>query len=161
MKRWFNSYTVLSILLSVSIMGAAYESHAASGDATSGAATGKGNGMFASMGLTDAQKAQVKDILAKYRPTIRSLLGQFRVQRQELRKLMHATPVDEAAIRAQAASVSSIGADLAVQRAHMIQDVRSLLTPEQIQKLAQVDDDVVNMKIDRLFFRLAGSGRRG
>jgi hypothetical protein len=43
----------------------------------------------------------------------------------------------------------------------MIQDVRRLLTPQQIQELAAVNDDVVNMKIDRLLLRLAGIGRRG
>ena len=134
MKRWFNSYTFLSVLLSVLVLGAVYDSHAACGDPASDSAMGQTSGMFAALGLTDAQKAQIKDILAKYRPTLRPLVSQFRAQRQELRRLTYATPVDDAAIRAQAANVSSIGADLAVQRAHMIQDVRSLLTPQQIQE---------------------------
>jgi hypothetical protein len=36
-----------------------------------------------------------------------------------------------------------------------------VLTPDQIQKLAEVDDDLVNAKIDRFIFRLAGIGEKG
>lgn len=160
MKRWFNSYTVLSVLLSVSVLGVFYDSHAAGGDPAAAAAD-PATGVFASIGLTDAQKAQVKDILSKYGPTLQPLVGQFRAQRRELHKLTHATPVDEAAIRAQAEKVATIGADLAVERAHLIQEVRGVLTPDQIQKLAEVKDDLVNAKIDRLLLSPAGSGRRG
>jgi hypothetical protein len=73
--------------------------------------------------LTDQQKAQVKAILRKYQPTAGPLIHQVVTERRALRD----------AIRAQAAKTASLEADLALQRA--------VLTPEQIQKLKEMQID--------------------
>jgi len=156
MKRWLSSYTVLSVLLSFSMLCLAYESRAAGTDTAAGVDVS----LPASIGLTDAQKTQVKDIMSQYRPTLRPLITQFRAERQQLRRLTLANPVDDGAIRAQAAKVASLGADLAVQRAHLIREIRGVLTPEQIQKLTD-NSDAANARIDRFLSRLAGLGKRG
>lgn len=156
MKRWLSSYTVLSVLLSLSMLCLAYESRAAGSDPAAGVDVS----LPASIGLTDAQKTQVKDIMSQYRPTLRPLITQFRAERQQLRRSTLANPVDDGAIRAQAAKVASLGADLAVHRAHLVQEIRGVLTPEQIQKLSD-NSDAANARIDRFFSRLAGLGKRG
>ena len=161
MKQWFSSYTVLSVLLSLATIFVVYESRAAGNDPATGDVATHSTGLPASIGLTDAQKTQVKDIISQYQPTLKPLVSQYSAERQQLRKLMHSSPVDDGAIRAQAEKVASLGADLAVRRAHLIQDIRGLLTPEQIQILAQKDDDALSARIDRFLFRLAGLGKRG
>lgn len=52
-----------------------------------------------------------------------------------MRDAIRAETIDETAIRAQAAKVASLEADLAVQRAHVAHDIRAVLTPGQLQKL--------------------------
>jgi protein CpxP len=53
---------------------------------------------------------------------------------------VQAETVDEAAIRAQATKVAAVEADLAVQRAHGAQEIRKVLTPEQIQKFKAIQE---------------------
>ena len=93
------------------------------------------------LGVTDAQKAQVKAILRSYQPTVGPLVKEVVTERRTLRDTIRAQTVDETAIRAQAAKVASLEADLAVQRAHVAHDIRAVLTPEQLQKLKQIQID--------------------
>lgn len=87
------------------------------------------------LGLSAQQQQDIKAILQKDRPQFQPLIKQLVVERRALRTLIHADTIDEAAIRAQSAKVAAIQADQAVLRAHTGQDVRKLLTPEQVQKL--------------------------
>ncbi|MCL5022713.1 MAG: Spy/CpxP family protein refolding chaperone [Nitrospirae bacterium] len=157
MKEWLKDIAVLAALLSLLALGWVYVSHAA---AEQDAGVAPAQATIAALGLTDQQKEQLKDISAKYKPTLRPVIRQYRAESRQLRKLIHATVLDDGAIRAQAATVASFGADLAVQRAHLIQDVRSVLTPDQISKLGQTDGDAVNAGIDRLLLRLARRGMK-
>ena len=67
---------------------------------------------------------------------------------------MHAETVDETAIRAQVQKLAKIGADLAVERAHVAHDIRVLLTPDQIRKLGEMHEDV-NARLDQFIDRVA------
>ena len=106
---------------------------------------GTTNGRFgrrlAQLGVTDSQKAQVKAILRSYQPTVGPLVKELMIERRALRDIIRAQTVDETAIRAQAAKAASLEADLAVQRAHVAHDIRAVLTPEQLQKLKQMQID--------------------
>jgi protein CpxP len=93
--------------------------------------------MATELGLSAQQKTDIKAIFQKNRAQFQPLLKQMVAERHALRTLIQADVIDEAAIRAQSARVAAIQADLAVQRAHMGQEVRKLLTPEQIQKLKE------------------------
>ena len=88
--------------------------------------------------LTAQQKQQLKEIFAKNRPQAEPLMKQFTAERRAMRALIQADTVDEAAIRAQSAKVAAIEADLAVQRAHVAQEIRGILTPEQIAKAKEL-----------------------
>ena len=91
--------------------------------------------MATELGLSAQQKQGIRAIYEKNRAQYHPLLKQLAAERHALRALIQADAVDEAAIRAQSARVAAIQADLAVLRAHMGQEVRKLLTPEQAQKL--------------------------
>jgi protein CpxP len=75
-------------------------------------------------------------------------------ERRALRDTIHAETIDETAIRAQAAKVASLEADLAVQRAHVSHDIRAVLTPDQLEKLKEMQIDV-DARIDGFLHRVA------
>jgi protein CpxP len=92
------------------------------------------NKMATELGLSSQQQQDVKAVFAKNRPQTEPLMKQLMAERRSLRTLIQADTIDEAAIRAQSAKVAAVEADLAVQRAHVAQQVRAILTPEQVQK---------------------------
>ena len=156
---------LLVVFLFVAAVGVnVLDSHAAATDTGSGQAVapaqGPSHGLFASLGLTDDQKAQVKGIFQNHRTTAAPLVQQMRAQGKQLRTLIETSPIDEAAIRAQAAQVSAVKADLAVLRAHLIQDILAVLTPAQIQQLS-ANGGSPAAKIDRFVSRMTRHRRKG
>jgi protein CpxP len=80
-------------------------------------------------------------------------------ERRALRKTIHTTPVNEAAIRAQAARVAQIEADLDVKRAYVSDRIRAVLTPEQVEKLKELAgsiDEHVDAVLERINEKIAG-----
>jgi Spy/CpxP family protein refolding chaperone len=119
---------------------------------------GTTNGHFATklaaIGVTHDQKVQVKTILRQYQPTAEPLIHQVVAERRALRDTIRAQTIDETAIRAEAAKVASLEADLAVERAHVAHDIRAVLTPEQIQKLKDMQIDA-DTRFDGFLQRIA------
>ncbi len=109
---------------------------------------------LAARGVTEEQKAQVKEVLRKHQPVVQPLIKQFVTERRALRAQVHAETIDEAAIRAQAEKVAKVGADLAVQKAHIARALRGVLTPEQIEQLEELKEDV-DARIDHFLDRVA------
>jgi Spy/CpxP family protein refolding chaperone len=125
-------------------------------DTTNDVSFGKGRfkQKLAQLGVTADQKAEVKTILRKYQPTVGPLIKEVVTERRALRDIIHASTIDETAIRAQAAKVASLEADLAVQRAHVSHDIRAVLTPDQLEKLKEMQIDV-DARIDGFLHRVA------
>jgi protein CpxP len=119
-----------------------------------GAAHGRFGRRLAQLGLTDQQRVQVKAILCGYQPTVGPLVKEVVTERRALRDTIRAQTIDETAIRAEAAKVASLEADLAVQRAHVAHDIRAVLTPEQIQKLKDMRMDA-DARVDGLLQHIA------
>ncbi|MBT1073463.1 Spy/CpxP family protein refolding chaperone [Pelotalea chapellei] len=88
--------------------------------------------------LSPQQKQQIKEIFDRNKPAAEPLFKQMKTERLALRSLVQADTIDEAAIRAQSAKVAAIQADLAVQRARVHQEIRAILTPEQIAKAKEL-----------------------
>lgn len=88
----------------------------------------------AELGLSAQQKHDIKGIIANHKPQIQPLRKELVAERRALRTLIQSETFDEAAIRAQSAKVATTEADMAVERAKMAQQIRAVLTPEQIQK---------------------------
>ncbi|MFI4955394.1 MAG: Spy/CpxP family protein refolding chaperone [Gammaproteobacteria bacterium] len=86
------------------------------------------------LSLSDQQKAKVKEVFKKSQPQLKPIFSKLINEKREMRTLIQSGSADEAAIRAQAAKVASVEADLAVQRAQIAKQLRAILTPEQIEK---------------------------
>lgn len=87
------------------------------------------------LGLTDAQKAQAKAIFQGNKDVVKPMITSLCAERKNLRALIHADTVDEAAIRAETAKIAGIQADLNVNRAKAGVKFRAILKPEQLAML--------------------------
>lgn len=84
--------------------------------------------------LTDAQQAQVKDILGKEKPTIQPLLDQLKQGHQSLMALETSGTFDEGKVRALATQQTQTMTELIVQKARIHNELFQLLTPDQKAK---------------------------
>jgi protein CpxP len=109
---------------------------------------------LASLGVTDSQKAQIHAILRQHLPTLQPIIKQVVTERRALRDTIRAENVNETEIRAQAAKVASLEADLAVQRARVVHEIRGVLTPEQIKKFQEMQA-VADERVDGFMHRIA------
>jgi Spy/CpxP family protein refolding chaperone len=87
------------------------------------------------LGLTDAQKAQVKAIFQGNKDVVKPIFTSLHAERIILQTLLHADTIDEAAIRAETAKIAGIQADLNVNRAKVGAQFRAILTPAQLATL--------------------------
>lgn len=89
------------------------------------------------LNLTDAQRAQIRNILAKEKPTVQPLLQQLAQGHQQMLEIEQASSFDEAAARTLAAQQSETMAELMVQKARIKSELMQVLTPEQKAKMIQ------------------------
>jgi protein CpxP len=87
--------------------------------------------------LTDAQKAQVKDIMAKEKPALQPLLQQMAQGHHDLRQLEMSGTFDEAKVRALASQQAQTMTELMVQKSRIQSEMFQVLTPEQKTKMNQ------------------------
>jgi len=110
---------------------------------------GHGRGMFGGhmlgffahrLDLTDAQQAQIKDIMAKEKPTLKPLFLQLAQANHQLRQFEESGNFDEAQVRALAAQQSQTITELIVQKARIESEMLQLLTPDQKTKFKELMD---------------------
>ncbi len=92
------------------------------------------------LNLTDAQQAQVKEILAKEKPTLQPLLQQLAQGHHQLRQFEESGNFDEAQVRTIASQQSQNLTELIVQKSRIEAELVQILTPEQKAKLTQFMD---------------------
>lgn len=95
-------------------------------------------GDLRALGLTEAQRAQVRQIMNQHREQTRALHEKSIAARKALRAAIDTDTIDEAAIRARSAEAGAIDADLAVAEAHLRRAVLQVLTPEQQEKAREL-----------------------
>jgi protein CpxP len=88
--------------------------------------------------LTDAQQSQVKEIMAKEKPTFQPLILQMAQNHQQMRQLVMANGFDEAKVREMAAQQTQTLTELTVQRARVESEMYQVLTPDQKTKLSTI-----------------------
>jgi len=102
---------------------------------------GFGPGMFGFsadyLDLTDAQQAQMKDILSKEKPTIQPLMKQLRQSHQQMQQLEQGGSFDEAKVRALASQQSQAMTELIVQKQRIKSELMTVLTQDQKDRLAK------------------------
>lgn len=83
------------------------------------------------LGITDAQRNQIKSIATSHGYEWKALADRARTAHQALRQAVTADTVDEGLIRQRSADVAAVEADLALARARTHAEVFQILTPEQ------------------------------
>ena len=86
------------------------------------------------LNLTDAQREQVKQIVDSRQQEMRAIGEKAMAAHEALHAATTSASFDEGLVRAKAADVAAIDADMAVSRARIFADVFQILTPEQQAK---------------------------
>ena len=99
---------------------------------------GWGGPILRSVGLTDAQKAQIHQIMASHRPQFRALGEQLREARSQLGDQLYGTnPVTTASLAPLTQQIYKLREQLAQERLQVALEIRSVLTSDQLGKAAQ------------------------
>jgi periplasmic protein CpxP/Spy len=87
--------------------------------------------------LTDAQREQVRAIVASHRAEFESVRTSLREAHRAFAEGTRGTTVDEATIRSQSTAIANAMAEDAILRAKVRAEVHALLTAEQQQQLKE------------------------
>jgi protein CpxP len=101
------------------------------GDRMSGA-------FFRDLDLTDAQKAQMKQIRDSHSQNLRPLMEQVRAKRQEIRQASQGGTFNEALVTQKLSEIAPLEAKLMGEQSRTHQEMLSVLTAEQKTKLEQL-----------------------
>ena len=110
------------------------------------------------LGLTDAQKEQVKNIAESHKAEWKSIFDRARTAHDALQDAVTADAVDEGLIRQRSAEVAAVEADMAVARAHAFAEVVQILTADQKAQLKTMQAEMKKRMEGR---QEAGRQRRG
>ncbi len=95
------------------------------------------------VGLSDDQKAQIRQIYTAHRPQLQALGQQMRAARQQLGdKLYSATPPSAADL----ASITQLRDQMAQERLAIALTIRAVLTPDQLTKAAQIRQQMQQLR---------------
>jgi Spy/CpxP family protein refolding chaperone len=97
--------------------------------------------MIRSANLSPEQQAKVRAILSAHRAAIRPMIEQLRQAQQELgARLLAPGPVQTADIQPQLQRIGQLRDRLAQDSAQAALEVRAVLTPEQLARVAQTKE---------------------
>jgi periplasmic protein CpxP/Spy len=92
------------------------------------------------LNLSDAQQAQVKQIIAREKPSVQPLVLQLAQAHHQLRQMEEGGTFDEAQVRNVVAQQSQTISDLIVQKTRIETELMQVLNPEQKTKLKELLD---------------------
>jgi protein CpxP len=110
---------------------------------------GMGGMMFRGLDLTDAQKAQAKQIHESHSASIKALRQQIRAKHEEIRQGSQGGTFNEALATQKLTEVASIQAKLMGEEFQIRQQMLGILTPEQKAKLEQRRNEWKSKKAER------------
>ena len=96
-----------------------------------------GGAAFRNLDLTDAQKAQMKQIRESHSQTLRPLMAQIRAKRQEIRQASQGGTFNEALVAQKLSEIAPLEAKLMGEQSRLHQETLAVLTAEQKAKLEQ------------------------
>lgn len=97
-----------------------------------------GQRMAEQLGLTDAQKTQIQQIMQAEKTKTQSLREELRSQHQQLAAATKGGAFDEAQVRTRANQQAQTQANLIVERERVKAQIFQILTPEQRTKAEQL-----------------------
>ena len=120
-------------------------------------AAGKGFGLrqLFKLDLSDEQKAQVKAVLDKYQPEREALRGKVREARQGFRAAVEIDQFNETEVRQAFQEMVPLLEERAVLQAKIASELRSILTEEQRDRLAEKKAERAHKRQERRKFRQA------
>jgi Spy/CpxP family protein refolding chaperone len=83
------------------------------------------------LNLTEAQRAQVRDIRERYREQTATLVRRLTEVTEKQRQAIETLPVNETLITSATQDMTQAQVDVAIQEARLNADIWSVLTPEQ------------------------------
>lgn len=101
---------------------------------------GRGDGGmmgFGNLDLSDAQKAQMKQIRESHGQSLRPIMEQIHAKRQEIRQASEGSTFNEALVTQKLTEIAPLEAKLQGEHFRLRQEMMSVLTPEQKTKLDQ------------------------
>lgn len=104
------------------------------------------------LAVTDAQRAQVREVLVQHRPEIAATVKSVQDSRVELRNTVLRGDADEATIRAAADKLGQAVSDAAVKAAKLRNELAPILTDEQKERIGEFfseQDAAVNKVLER------------
>lgn len=104
---------------------------------------------FRNLDLTDAQKAQIKQIHESHSQSIRPLMEQIRAKRQEIRQASEGGTFNEALVSQKLSEIAPLEAKLMGEQFRIHQEMLSVLTPEQKAKLDQSREQAKSRRAER------------
>ncbi|MBI4853119.1 MAG: Spy/CpxP family protein refolding chaperone [Acidobacteria bacterium] len=102
------------------------------------------------LGLSDAQKAQIKEIRQNHKENIKPLVEELRAKQKELRQSFEADNYNETLAAQKISEMSGVKARLIGERLKLKKDLLAVLTPEQKTKLEQLKDQFKSRRIERM-----------
>ena len=98
------------------------------------------------IGLTDAQKDQIKAIADTHKDDWKALADRSRAAHMAVDAAISADTIDEATIRQKSAEAAVVEADMAVARAHARAEVWQILTADQKMQLKTMQTEMKQRK---------------
>jgi protein CpxP len=98
------------------------------------------------LGLTDAQRQQLKGIAQAHRDEMTSVRQRLLAARTALGNVTAATPLDESLVKQRSADLSTAQADRTALRARVRAEMLEVLTPDQQAQLKALQDGSRNRK---------------
>jgi Spy/CpxP family protein refolding chaperone len=98
------------------------------------------------IGLTDAQKDQIKTIADSHKDDWKALADRGRAAHMALEAAVSADTIDEGTIRQKSAESAAVEADIAVARAHARAEVLQILTADQKAQLKTMQTEMKQRK---------------
>jgi Spy/CpxP family protein refolding chaperone len=102
---------------------------------------GRGGFGFAQLGLSDAQREQVREVMQRHRSEMQEVEKRLHGAHDAQRAAIETMPVNEGLIRSTAEALANAQTDMALLRARIHSEVWSLLTPEQQEKAKQLKSE--------------------
>lgn len=106
---------------------------------------GHGHGLFkmlSQLNLSDDQKAQVSEILKKYKDEKSALRETMQTAREKFMTTLQDEPFDELTVRQAFQEMVPAMEDMAVFRAKVFSDIKAVLTAEQLELLRQKREEM-------------------
>ncbi len=150
-----HSIGFVMVIALVVVLGAWTPTRAQSGMHRHGPGGGAGDAgmmlplLVRSAGLSPEQDAKVREILAARRAASRALAGDLRQAQRDLSdKLLAPGPLKDADLQPQLQRIAQLREQRLQESAKLMLEVRALLTPEQLARVAQVKDRLRQLRAE-------------